>query len=295
MYVSMTGFSAARTEREWGIISLELSSVNHRYQEVYVRLPKELSGWEPWFHSKLRTLFRRGKVQARIEIRRASSLLSVSINRDLLLRYSREIADVSGLLGDIRSVSLDALLNLPGVLDGQDIESLAGDDMEGLLTELLERCAGEWEQMRRKEGLHLKEAVEGHLAELEGFVSDISGRWEGCRDAAFALMKERVAKALSCEGTTPPEDSRFAQEAVIIADRWDIREELDRLASHFARFRETGDMKEPAGRKLDFLMQEINREINTVSSKVQDADIRWLAVEAKTSAERIREQIQNLE
>ena len=295
MYVSMTGFSSARVERDWGIIGIEVSSVNHRYQEIYVRLPKELAGWEPWFHSRLKSLFRRGKVQVRVEIRRTLRSDLPTVNADALMRYYREISDISGSLGDIRGISLDALVGLPGVLESTESGELAEDEAEELLTELLNAGVGEWEAMRRAEGEHLKLTVLGYLNELEGFISDISSRWLACRDSAFAVMKERVAKALSGEGTSLPDDTRFVQEAVILADRWDISEELDRLASHFARFRETGDAKEPSGRKLDFLMQEINREINTVSSKVQDADIRWLAVEAKTSAERIREQIQNLE
>ena len=295
MYVSMTGFSRVRIEREWGIISLELSSVNHRYQEVYVRLPKELSGWEPWFHTRLKALFRRGKVQARVEIQKSAALECRSVNSEVLLRYYREISEISASLGDIRGITLDALVNLPGVLEGDDLISLADDDTEELLSELIKCGADEWETMRRAEGEHLELTVNGYLDDLEQFIAGISAKWLACRDAAFSAMKERITKALSNEGSIAPDDSRFAQEAVIIADRWDITEELDRLASHFARFRETGGAKEPSGRKLDFLMQEINREINTISSKVQDADIRWLAVEAKTSAERIREQIQNLE
>jgi len=149
--------------------------------------------------------------------------------------------------------------------------------------------------MRLTEGGHLKNAVDAHLAELERLLGEISRGWMVARDAAFKTMKERVARALDAVGAAAPDESRFVQEAMFIADRWDVTEELARLDSHIAKFREAGDSAESAGRKLDFLVQEMNREVNTLNSKIADADIRWLAVEAKTSLERIREQIQNLE
>ena len=293
MYVSMTGFGSMRMEREWGTISIELSSVNHRYQEISARLPRELASWEHWFHQTLRRRFRRGKVQIRVEIAWASSALAVSLNKEVLAAYYREMSDVSSELKGTGEISLDALLGLPGVIDAQERPWPSGDDAEDLLRTLLEGCADNWQEMRLTEGGHLKSAIEEHLSNMERLIADISGRWEAARDAAFNAMKERVAKALG--SLSAPEDYRFAQEAVIIADRWDVTEELARLASHVAKFRETGDSRELSGRKLDFLVQEMNRELNTLNSKVADADVRWLVVEAKTALEQIREQIQNLE
>ncbi|MDR3255230.1 MAG: YicC family protein [Synergistaceae bacterium] len=298
MYVSMTGFSSARIEREWGTISLELSSVNHRYQEIYARLPRELGSWEPWFHQKLRGLYRRGKVQARIEIMWAASALAVSVNKDVLASYFNALAETREALGPDQGepISIDSLVNLPGVLDSQERFGLSRDDAtEQLLSSLLEQGAARWQEMRLTEGAHLKSAVNIHLVELERLLGEISAKWADAKDAAFDAMKERITKALDSLGAPQPDDSRFVQEVVFIADRWDVTEELARLDSHIAKFRETEDSSESAGRKLDFLIQEMNREVNTLNSKIADAGIRWLAVEAKTSLERIREQIQNLE
>lgn len=296
MYVSMTGFSSARIEKEWGTITLEISSVNHRYQEIYVRLPKELSTWEPWFHQKLRGLFRRGKVQARVEILWAASSLAVSINRDVLSRYFEEISALNETFGQKREISLDSLVTLPGVLDMQERIRLTHEEgTEDLLSMLLEQGAAAWSEMRKLEGLHLKNAVEEHLGILERFIRDIADKWEPAKDAAFSTMVERVTKAMEAAGAGSPDDSRRAQEAIMIADRWDVSEELARLDSHLQKFRETGESAESVGRKLDFLVQEMNREVNTLNSKIADADIRWLAVEGKASLERVREQIQNLE
>jgi uncharacterized protein (TIGR00255 family) len=294
MYVSMTGFGGTHIEREWGTISLELSSVNHRYQEISARIPRELASWEPWLHQKLRRMFRRGKLQARVDITWVSSALAVSLNKELLAAYYRELSKVGDELGQAGEISLDALLGLPGVIDAQERSLPAEDgDTEKLLLSLVEGGAENWQKMRLTEGAHLKSAIDGHLSDLERLTAEISGKWGVARDAAFDLMKERVTKAL--EASSAPEDSRFAQEAVFIADRWDVTEEIARLSSHITKFKETGDSQEPSGRKLDFLVQEMNRELNTLNSKVADAGVRWLVVEAKTALERIREQIQNLE
>ena len=296
MYISMTGFGSAQAEREWGTVSLEISSVNHRYQEIFVRLPKELGTWEPWFHQKLRTSFRRGKVQARVEILWAASALSGAIDKEILSQYYREISEVRDELGQERDISLDALVSLPGVLDvGARIRVARDEGTEELLAGLLADATSNWKEMRAAEGGHLEAAIEEHLAALEKLAGEIAAKWGPAKDAAFEAMRERIARALEASNVASPDDARFAQEAVIIADRWDVSEELARLASHVKKFRQIGPSDDSVGRKLDFLVQEMNREVNTINSKVADADIRWLSVEAKAALERIREQIQNLE
>lgn len=299
MYISMTGFSSTSRTMEWGTITLDLASVNHRYQEIFARLPKELSSWEPWFHQKLREAFRRGKVQARVEILWAMGSLAGSINKDVICRYYNELSELRNSIGQQEDIALEALVSLPGVLDTQERMRLAhADETEALLSELLSAGVESWQAMRAQEGSHLEEAVSEHLGELERIAGEIAQKWAPAKDAAFAAMIERVRKALDAAGTSQIDDARFAQEAVILADRWDVSEELARLASHIEKFRQTGraeKSKESIGRKLDFLVQEMNREVNTLDSKIADAGIRWLAVEAKAALERIREQIQNLE
>lgn len=293
MYVSMTGFGRAEEEREWGRLTLELSSVNHRYQEISVRLPREFATMEPWFHQCLRGAFRRGKLQARLEVAWAASSVAAVINTDVMSDYYRQIADFRGAIGMRADISPDALLNLPGSLDAPGKMSL-GDDAETILSGLIDSATKNWNRMRQSEGDHLKDAIESHMADVERFMAEIGRMWPEARDAAFETMTARVTAALSSVGI-PPDDSRFAQEAVILADKWDVAEEIARMASHIAKFRETGESGAPEGRKLDFIVQEMNREANTISSKVSSADIRWMAVEVKTSIERVREQIQNLE
>lgn len=294
MYVSMTGFGSARTEKEWGTVTLDISSVNHRYQEISVRLPRELASFEPWMHQKLRGMFARGKVTARVEISWAASAAGV-VNKEVLAAYYHEIASVRNSLGFERDVALESLVSLPGVIDATSRISSLGDEAEGILDDLVVRACASWNEMRRSEGSHLKVAVDEHIAELEHCTARISEMWGRAKDAAFEAMRARLTKALAAVGVSAPSDDRFAQEAAIIADRWDISEELARLASHVEKFRASADADGPSGRKLDFIVQEMNREVNTINSKSADADIRWVSVEAKSAIERAREQIQNLE
>jgi uncharacterized protein (TIGR00255 family) len=291
----MTGYGASSAEREWGTITLELSSVNHRYQEISVRTPRELSSLEPWFHQKARGMFRRGKVQVRAEITWASSSLAVAINKEVLSDYYKEISVIRDSLGADRDISLDALVNLPGVMDLPGRAALGREDETlALLSELMERAAENWNAMRREEGEHLREAIAGHLADLERAMSGIARLWPQAKDAAFEAVTARIGRALDALDV-PHDEARFAQEIIFMADKWDISEELARMDSHIAKFREIGGGPEPEGRKLDFLLQEMNREANTINSKISNSEIRWLAVDAKAAIERVREQAQNLE
>ena len=293
MYISMTGFGQAAVEKEWGKITLELSSVNHRYQEISIRLPRELAPLEPWLHSRLRGVFRRGKLNARLEITWGASIVSAAVNEEVLANYFGKLSRISERIGAKSDISLNYLINLPGVLDASGRGSIREEAME-ILSGLIEKAASNWNHMRREEGAHLKEAIDGHIADVERGMSKIASLWLEARDAAFEAMKNRVTAALEASGLSPDE-SRFAQEAVIYAEKWDISEEIDRMASHVTKFRETGNARDSEGRKLDFIVQEMNREANTINSKASNADLRWITVEVKSSIERIREQIQNLE
>jgi uncharacterized protein (TIGR00255 family) len=271
-----------------------ISSVNHRYQEISAKLPRELYTLEPWLHQRLRGLYRRGKVQVRVEITWAASSITVALNREALINYYREISSVRDSIGAERDISLDALVNLPGVLDMPGRSGFGGEDLVCLLSELLDKAAESWNRMRRTEGSHLKENIYGHLADIERDMEKIHRLWADARDVAFSDMTARVSKALESAGVSLS-DARFAQEAVIMADKWDITEELTRMASHISKFRESGEYENSEGRRLDFIVQEMNREANTINSKILDSEIRWIIVGIKSSIERIREQIQNLE
>jgi uncharacterized protein (TIGR00255 family) len=210
------------------------------------------------------------------------------------MAYYKEISPMRGLMGAGRDISLDALVNLPGVLDISSRANFGGQYAADFISGVLDRAAENWNDMRRKEGAHLKDAVDEHLREAERLMKEIEEMWPRVRDFAFETMTARLKNALEAAGISADE-SRFAQEAVIFADKWDISEEIARMASHSAKFREIGESRESEGRKLDFLAQEMNREANTINSKITNSEIRWLTVGVKSAIERIREQIQNLE
>ena len=295
MYVSMTGFSRTQIQRSWGTVSLEVSSVNHRYQEIYVRLPREFSSWEPWFHQKLRKGFRRGKVQVRMDVLWASSFKMGRINKDIMTSYCEELMQIQRMLGQAKDLQLESVVTLPGVLDIPRFEESAeAEELEASFSELIELGLSSWQEMRETEGEHLKEEVLNHLAELERLSALIEEKWLPARDQAFETTRLRITEMLDTLGGKL-EESRMMQEIVVMTDKWDVSEEIARLKSHISKFRSTGEDAESSGRKLDFIVQEMNREVNTLDSKISDAEIRWLAVDSKAALERIREQIQNLE
>ena len=295
MYVSMTGFSRSQIQAPWGTLSLEVSSVNHRYQEIFVRLPREFVSWEPWFHQKLRKLFRRGKVQLRMEVLWSPTFKMGRINKEILSSYCDELLQIQRSMGQARELELEKVVSLPGVLDLPRFEdSEDAETLDKIFEKLLDTTVASWQEMRALEGSHLREEILTHLAELERLTTEIEARWLPTRDSAFEALRTRISDTLEGLGERLDE-GRFLQEIAILTDKWDVSEELARLKSHIIKFRATGDDSESAGRKLDFIVQEMNREVNTLDSKVADADIRWLAVDAKAALERIREQIQNLE
>lgn len=295
MYVSMTGFSRTQIQAPWGTLSLEIASVNHRYQEIFVRLPREFSSWEPWFHQKLRKCFRRGKIQVRMEILWAPTFKMGRINKDILASYCDELLHIQRTMGQARELELEKIVGLPGVLEIPRFEdSEDSDTLEETFDKLIKEGVTLWQLMRETEGAHLREEILAHLVELEKRTSEIEKLWLPTRDKVFQSTRAKITEMLEDVGAKFDE-GRFLQEIVILTDKWDVSEELARLKSHVLKFRSTGDEVESSGRKLDFIVQEMNREVNTLDSKVADADIRWLAVDSKAALERIREQIQNLE
>ena len=295
MYISMTGFSRTQIQQPWGTLNLEMSSVNHRYQEITVRLPREFASWEPWFHQKLRKYFRRGKVQLRMEVLWAPSFRTGRINKDIFTSYLDELIAIKKELGQESELEIEKIVTLPGVLDMPKFEdSEEAEALEAVFEKLLADAVAAWESMRKTEGAHLRDEVLGHLADFEKLAEQIEEKWLPAKDSAFENVRNRLNETLEALGSHL-DDDRFAQEVVIMSDKWDVSEELARLRSHILKFRTTGDDKESTGRKLDFICQEMNREVNTLDSKVADAEIRWLAVDAKAVLEMIREQIQNLE
>jgi uncharacterized protein (TIGR00255 family) len=289
MIRSMTGFARRERQGDWGALTCELRTVNHRYLEVSLRLPEDLRGLEGDVRQALTAGLRRGKVDAGVYLRAtAATVSSLEINQPLLdqvLQRAREVAD---RLGDRAGPAgpFDAL-RWPGVV--REAERDAGPlAVEAL--ELIKETVEQLNDSRAREGARIRDLLQSRCQGLVEGVALVRARLPEVSGRIRAKVSERVAQL----GTQVDPD-RLEQELVLLAYKMDVEEELDRLGSHVTETLRVLDSSEPAGRRLDFLMQELNREANTLSSKSQDVETTRAAVDMKVLIEQMREQVQNVE
>ncbi len=275
MLRSMTGFGRAQCEGEWGSLAVEISSVNHRFQEVSVRLPRKWRMPKHALQQRVRQAFRRGKAQLRVELRLALTAKSALVNEEVFEVYVRKINALRTSLDLPGEFRWESLLALPGVVGSAvDSQDTSDEAIQEALRSTLDDALAQWNAMRRTEGEHLEEDVRGHLRLFEERIDLIERRWPEMRDNAFRSMVERVTLlAVEC-GPLPIRT--FASGDGSSLRSMDIAEEISRSRSHLEKFRQILDGEEGSGKKLDFLLQEMNREINTIASKVADAELRWL-------------------
>lgn len=290
MFLSMTGFGRASQVFPWGTVTLEISSVNHRYQEIGIRLPKELLSLENKIVSTLRSALKRGKIRLTAEVVWSEEYRTIRLDTGALASYYNQLKTVAEQLGGKSDFDLTSFLSLPGVCD----VPRSGEGCEELWDNLIESSINAITEMKRFEGNKLYEAINGELLFFKKQVKELSERWNQVYPSALDSLKVRIDKLIE-RYDLEIDQGRIAQEVSMMSDKWDVTEELTRLDAHISKFNEISSGKESEGRKLDFLIQEMNRELNTMGSKVNDAEFRWKIVEAKSSLERIREQIQNVE
>jgi uncharacterized protein (TIGR00255 family) len=295
MVASMTGFGRATEKSSVGHFVAEISSVNHRFLEISVRLPKELLSYEAFVQQKVRERARRGKVQVRFEVSWAPEFRLQELREEVLESYLKRLDEFYRKHGRTDRVDPAVLLSLPGVFEApaQD-EEFWREEVGKTVESVLEKAAESWIGMKALEGSHLEGSILELLDALEGYAAEIGIAAESAKGEAVENLRKRVQEVMSLSEEAVREQ-RLAQEIVLLSDRWDVSEEVTRLNSHLQKFRESLRSPEAVGRKLDFLAQEIHRELNTLDSKVSAANVRWIAVEGRTTLEKIREQIQNIE
>ena len=289
---SMTGFGKRETEWKGISVGVELKSVNHRYCEVVARLPRSLAASEEEFKQLIHRQCVRGRIEFTVSMnvkshRPKSMMLDRSAARDyhrLLKELQRELH----LDGQI-DVNLIASLRDVFVVNDQNVEE---KDTRNVVVRLTKGALTDMDKMRVREGKALLNDILKRLQAIRLALKSIERRVPHSVQEHFERMKKRVAKLL---GENPSNPDRLHQELATYADRCDITEELTRLASHLAQFQESSKAKEAIGRRLDFLLQEMGREINTIGSKANDAEIALHVVAVKSELEKIREQIQNVE
>ncbi len=289
MIHSMTAFAAATQDTNWGRMSLELRSVNHRYLEVNMRLPEELRPLEGKFRERIGARLNRGKVDLSLKLRRETSTASVE------LRLNQQLAgQLTALEQQLRQINNHASpssstdwLRWPGMViepeqDLAPLQQAALDELETALDDLV--------AFRRREGDKLGAMIEERLAGITRQSQQMRAIMPEIRDTMRGKLNERI-EVLQAQ----VEADRIEQEVVMLLQKLDIDEELDRLNAHVSEVKRTLDSNKPIGRRLDFLMQELNREANTLGSKSADTRMTQAAVELKVLIEQMREQVQNIE
>ena len=289
MIRSMTGFASVERQYEFGRLTWELRSVNHRYLEVGLRLPEEFRVLEPDIRRALGRHLSRGKVDAALRFQPASGAAQkgLSLNRELLDRLLALHDEVRQSVASEQTAEPMALLRWPGV-----IEERAPDPqpLQSAAMELLAEAAAGLQSARSREGEEMDAAIRDRLNTIESWVGQVRGWLPEIRDALRQKMLARIADLQQ-----PLEPGRVEQEVAILAQKIDVDEELDRLDAHVKETRLVLERDDPVGRRLDFLMQEFNRESNTLSSKSVDNRTTQAAVELKVAIEQMREQVQNIE
>ncbi|MDQ6647219.1 MAG: YicC family protein [Pseudomonadota bacterium] len=287
MIRSMTAYASAETTGPAGTLSCELRTVNHRYLELSPRLPDELRSFESLLRERIAAKLSRGKVDITVRLRGGElGTDSLEVNSKLLLRLSELNLDLTAMFPDIQ-VELTELLRFPGVMQQKDIDPEA--QKTGLF-EVLDRALDALTATREREGEKLGEILQDKLNGIEKVVADVRGWMPEIRTALRTRLETRLADLKQ-----PVDPGRLEQELVLQITRTDVDEELDRLDTHITETRRVLGLKEPVGRRLDFLMQEFNREANTLGSKSVDARSTNAAVELKVLVEQMREQVQNIE
>jgi len=288
MLHSMTGFARESAETAIGTLTWEIRAVNHRYLDVQFKLPEDLRPKEQVFRQQASSSLGRGKVECALYFRRAfDEDGEMQINTELVELIGHRISDLTAKLPNVAAVNPIEILRWPGVIQQTEL------DVEPLFKEagaLLEKALIAIGEMRSSEGARIADMLESRCADIEAIAQTVRARMPEVLDAARIKQKERIAN-LDVEA----DPARLEVELALLATKVDVDEELDRLESHLVEIRDALKTGKPVGRRLDFLMQELNREANTLGSKSADTETTKAAVDLKVLIEQMREQIQNVE
>ena len=284
----MTGFARLEHENEQGVLTWELRTVNHRYLEPHLKIPDMFREAEPKLRTLMRKYLSRGKLDCSLKWqpgnRKAEGL---KVNTEVLAQLSEAYRSVNELFDEVAPVDAISVLQWPGVIDNESgdrqvLVAQAGESFEACLKILADN--------RLREGAQLAPLFEERLVTIENIVKEVRAWLPDILNKQSALLKKRFEEA-----SVQLDNERLEQEMVLLAQKTDVAEELDRLDAHVVEVRSVLKKKGPVGRRLDFLMQELNREANTLSSKSIVTDTTKAAVELKVLIEQMREQVQNVE
>ncbi len=293
MIISMTGFGDATAERNGTHYAVEIRSLNNRYFKPVIKLPETISGLEPELESMLREKLGRGSITYILKTRSNSADAAYHINTHALKSYLEQLQAVKGL-DRLVQIDLASLVQLPGVCQEPRDET---DEMERhgpVVRELTAKAIVKLNAMRAREGEHLFTELMRHVGVIAGNLKEIAQRAPFVVEEYHRRLSQRVTQLLS-KAELKVSEPDLIKEVAVFAERADIAEEIQRLTSHLDAFEQSCREGEHAGRKLDFITQEMLREANTIGSKANDAEIARRIVEIKGAIDRLKEQVQNVE
>lgn len=291
MIKSMTGYGKGEADDVPGRCLVEVKTVNNRYGEVSVKMPRSFLAYEHEVRKAVGGRVKRGKADLFVQWEPAQTGVVVPpVNHAVARGYKQAFESLAHDLHLSAEIPLALIINQRNVL--QESVSDEQSDLLPLLLQAVQGALDSLDQMRQREGEALKADLAERRLELASLVAQVRDRAPQMVAEYHTKLQQRLAKLL---GGAELDPQRLAQEVALLADRCDITEELVRLESHFRQFDDTLELKEPVGRKLDFLMQEFNREVNTIGSKANDSTVTTLVVQMKAELEKMREQVQNIE
>jgi uncharacterized protein (TIGR00255 family) len=292
MIRSMTGFGRRQVSWQDGSVTVEMRSVNHRFLEIACRLPRLLSHLEDSFKKAIQQRCTRGRIDITVTVQGGKGRTgSVNLDQPLAKQYHQALRTLKKSLKLSGSIDLALMAGLRDVVSVSD-QPTEDPKLAKIVQRLTTQALTDLEDMRTREGKVLAEDMRGRVQTIRGHKTRIAARTPLLAQEIFEKMKVRVEKLLGAE---IPDPTRLNQELAVYADRGDITEEIVRLDSHMIQFEETLNRADSVGKTLDFLLQEIGREVNTIGSKANNAEIAGHVVQMKAELERIREQVQNVE
>lgn len=283
---SMTAFASGERSTEWGTLGCELRAVNHRFLEVGLRLPDELRASEPALRERIAARLSRGKIDLAMRLRTTSGGDALQVDDAVVERLGDLARRMDGRFPGMR-VDFAQLLQLPGVLQSHAVDPEA---LQAAALSLLDKVLDDFVAAREREGAKLAAVISERAASIAGIAAEVRTLVPLIRAGQRQKLEARLADL-----SQPADPGRLEQELVLWLQKLDVDEELDRLDSHLGELRRVLAQREPVGRRLDFLLQEFNREANTLGSKSVDVRTTNAAVELKVLIDQIREQVQNIE
>ncbi|WP_071395391.1 YicC/YloC family endoribonuclease [Bacillus tuaregi] len=291
MVMSMTGFGRSKKSTDSSSVSVEVKTVNHRFSEFYIRMPRQFNKIEDKIKKKLSSSIHRGRIEVYVTVEGEGIVdRKVMVDWELLDHYVQTIANIKQKYALEHGLSLQDLLSREDIIHIEEEES-GDEELERVVLEAVEEAAHSVIEMRNAEGSALEKDISIHLHNFQDLVTNIIE----LAPTVVQLYRDKLTKRINEFVGGQIDEARILTEVAIFADKADINEELTRLKSHIKQFGKILTFREPIGRKLDFLLQEMNREVNTIGSKANDSEIARVVVEMKSILEKMKEQVQNIE